>query len=390
MVTLFFVLLLPYAFALNASFVVSCNPGSVRQGQSTTCTATITGSGGITPSGTIQFDTSAKSTVQTISCTPCSQSLTITLATQNELVLIEAFSQNGASTVNVTSVSDTNLTPYSLKVEHGFTSGTFDMEIWAGINPISGSDTITVSWNNPAGTIAVVQFMISTYKNAGGTGNFALSIATTATLTVNITVTKNNGWIAGGGLVSLAGISLTPGPGQTQRQANSASFSEDLEDKGPLATGTQSFAVTFGAPCPCGLELLIAIELIPFGSVSFTTDQFGVFTPSNGICTLSGSGNTASCSVTYVPNNVGNHVITASYSGDANYSPGSSSTILPVARQPSLLAASMISGTISLFAIDSLYRTFKYGYIPEKKFRSWMMFFVTAAIAIFVITLGGI
>jgi len=58
----------------------------------------------------------------------------------------------------------------------------------------------------------------------------------------------------------------------------------------------------------------------PTGTVSWTNaGGVGTFAPSS--CTLSGSGNSASCSVTYTPTSAGTgvHLITATYAGDTTY-----------------------------------------------------------------------
>ena len=57
----------------------------------------------------------------------------------------------------------------------------------------------------------------------------------------------------------------------------------------------------------------------PTGNVSWTTNGSGNFVTSP--CILSGSGGTATCSVTYTPSSVGSgsHLITATYAGDPNF-----------------------------------------------------------------------
>lgn len=69
----------------------------------------------------------------------------------------------------------------------------------------------------------------------------------------------------------------------------------------------------------------------PTGTVSFTTSGAGTF---GGPCTLSGSGASASCSVSYTPSALGpeSHVVTAAYDGDSLHKPGSGTTTVPVQR----------------------------------------------------------
>ena len=81
----------------------------------------------------------------------------------------------------------------------------------------------------------------------------------------------------------------------------------------------------------------------PTGSVNWATSGSGIFTASP--CTLSGSGGTATCSVTYVPRavDVGSHLITANYAGDGNFQPSSGSksvTVNTKAVAPAITASS--------------------------------------------------
>jgi hypothetical protein len=62
----------------------------------------------------------------------------------------------------------------------------------------------------------------------------------------------------------------------------------------------------------------------PSGSVSFTTNGTGAFSPATS-CTLSGTSAFASCSVSYTPTTVGTHAIGASYGGDTNHAGSSAS-----------------------------------------------------------------
>ncbi|MBI5295993.1 MAG: right-handed parallel beta-helix repeat-containing protein [Chloroflexi bacterium] len=69
----------------------------------------------------------------------------------------------------------------------------------------------------------------------------------------------------------------------------------------------------------------------PTGNVNWATNGSGSFATSP--CTLSGSGGTATCSVTYTPSAVGtgSHLITASYAGDTNFFASSGTQTVTVA-----------------------------------------------------------
>jgi hypothetical protein len=62
--------------------------------------------------------------------------------------------------------------------------------------------------------------------------------------------------------------------------------------------------------------------------VSFGSNGAGSFGASQ--CTLSGSGASASCSVTYTPSGTGSHTISAGYGGDATHAGGSATAAVAV------------------------------------------------------------
>src|SRR5438874_1591827 len=71
----------------------------------------------------------------------------------------------------------------------------------------------------------------------------------------------------------------------------------------------------------------------PTGMVLFASSGAGTF--SGNPCTLSGSGASSSCSVTYTPTLVGTgaHLISADYSGDLKHAPSSGSTTVSVTKR---------------------------------------------------------
>jgi hypothetical protein len=125
----------------------------------------------------------------------------------------------------------------------------------------------------------------------------------------------------------------------------------------------------------------------PTGTVSWSADNGGTFTPSSATCTLDGTGK---CSITFEGNSASPTTLTASYSGDGLYNPTTGTIVLNIGRTPSLFAASLLAGAFALFALDSLWTAFKYGYVPEKKFKAWMSFAITATIVIIILVFGGL
>jgi FG-GAP repeat/Bacterial Ig-like domain (group 1)/Bacterial Ig-like domain (group 3) len=71
----------------------------------------------------------------------------------------------------------------------------------------------------------------------------------------------------------------------------------------------------------------------PTGTVTFSTSGTGTFAPANS-CTLSGSGSSASCFVTYASTTAGADTITASYGGDATHSVSSGPTGVAITPGP--------------------------------------------------------
>jgi hypothetical protein len=84
--------------------------------------------------------------------------------------------------------------------------------------------------------------------------------------------------------------------------------------------GSGDPTVTYGDSLTCEVTVTASAgSNTPSGTVSWATNGSGAFTTSP--CTLSGSGGTATCSVSYTPSAVGTgtHQITATYGGDANF-----------------------------------------------------------------------
>ena len=84
--------------------------------------------------------------------------------------------------------------------------------------------------------------------------------------------------------------------------------------------GTGNPVATYGSNIICVATVVRgAGSSTPTGTISWTTNGSGAFTPSS--CALAGTDGTASCSATYTPGSVGSgsHLITASYPGDLSF-----------------------------------------------------------------------
>lgn len=94
-----------------------------------------------------------------------------------------------------------------------------------------------------------------------------------------------------------------------------------------LTCAPASLAITGSTQCTASVtDVSIPAPITPTGTVGFTSNQPGTFTPSSN-CSLAGSGASANCTVTYSPNmgNFGPQTISLAYVGDGNHL-GSSGT----------------------------------------------------------------
>lgn len=76
----------------------------------------------------------------------------------------------------------------------------------------------------------------------------------------------------------------------------------------------------------------------PSGTINWTTDSAGIFSPET--CILAGTGGTATCSVSYTPTTSGDgtHLITATYPGDTNFNGSSESQTVTISvNQPPVI-----------------------------------------------------
>src|SRR5439155_1122072 len=153
------------------------------------------------------------------------------------------------------------------------------------------------------------------------------------------------------GTGSSASCSVTYTPTTAGAHAITASYGGDATHEG--SSGVTAAAVTVtkhptkigSAPAtepvdsPTGCRATVtdivvgATATTPTGTVSFFADAA---TTAFASCTLSGTGSSASCSVTYTPTTAGAHAITASYGGDATHegSSGVTAAAVTVTKHP--------------------------------------------------------
>jgi hypothetical protein len=101
----------------------------------------------------------------------------------------------------------------------------------------------------------------------------------------------------------------------------------------PLSTTTtvnctpDTVAINQGTTCTATVtDTGLSGATAPTGTMTFSTDSSGGFTPAN-TCTLgSPTSNSSSCSVTYTPTSASTHIISGSYSGSTVHASSSTTT----------------------------------------------------------------
>src|SRR5216117_37624 len=329
----------------STTIAVTCSPGSVQVSTPTTCTATVTdtsATGATSPTGTVSFTTNSTGTfTPTASCT---------------LVAGAA----GTATCSVTYTPDAGSAghhlitgDYSGDTSHTTSSGTFTLTVTAA-PPHSTTTTVQCSPSTldtgtatnctatvtdtssspttPTGSASFTTNSTGTFAPASGTCTLvAGAIADTATCSVSYTPT-------------VGGHHMITGSygGDSTHSSSQGSFVLAVTAPPHSTTTTLTCSpgtVQVGTPSTCTATVtdIDASPTTPTGTVSFTTNSTGTFTPSTS-CTLAAgpTAGTASCSVTYTPDAtaVGHHLITGSYSGDSTHTSSSGSFNLDATSVP--------------------------------------------------------
>jgi hypothetical protein len=174
----------------------------------------------------------------------------------------------------------------------------------AGAPPGEPGGTDAVGWSSDGQGA----FSATACTPAGGDGTATCSVSYTPA-TTNAQVVRAMYVGDGTHLVSDGSSTLAASKRAT---ATTVSCAPDVMVAGATTTCTATVSDASGA-----------MPLTPSGSVSWTTDGSGSFTPVT--CSLSGTGGAASCSVGYLATSTGTHLVSASYSGGANHT-GSDTT----------------------------------------------------------------
>src|SRR2546430_12482362 len=149
----------------------------------------------------------------------------------------------------------------------------------------------------------------------------------TAVCTATFTAPSNSG-TASVNAVYTANDNIHGGSSST----SSATITVNLISTTTALSCASSATINTQASCFVTVSDTAPGTLTPSGTVSFSSNSTGTFSPPAS-CTLSGSGASATCSVSYTPTVLGHHLISASYQGDSLHSGSGPATAL-IATSP--------------------------------------------------------
>src|SRR2546428_6424592 len=181
----------------------------------------------------------------------------------------------------------------------------------ADTNGVTGATT-------PAGSVS--------FTSTGGAGTFstpASCMLTSGSCSVTFTPSSTTASV----IIGLYAPSDAVHAASTSSGAGNGSVTGTLRSTSTSISCNTPVTVTQSTTCVATVsDISSGTKITPTGTVMFTTNSTGVFTPSNS-CMLSptGTAGIASCSVTYTPGVVGGHTITGTYGGDSTHT-GSSNT----------------------------------------------------------------
>ncbi|MDR5682727.1 MAG: PxKF domain-containing protein [Armatimonadota bacterium] len=181
------------------------------------------------------------------------------------------------------------------------------------------TDTGSGTPTTPAGTV----------NWTGGAGSFSSTACT----------------LSGSGNAASCQVTYTPNPGSVGAHSITATYAGDANHSGSSGnfslTVAQRETSTAVACVPAAVfvngnttctatvtDTSAGTAITPTGTVTFTSSLPGAFT--GNPCTLSGSGNSASCQVSFNATAVGSHQINGTYSGDINHTGSGGSAALSV------------------------------------------------------------
>lgn len=296
----------------SSSTFVFCVPNPMPVGQAGTCTATVSDTGGgtlVTPTGTIGWSTSGSGSFTSNTCNLAGGTCSVEYTADE--------GSEGTHTITATYSGDTDhqgsigTVLLGVVQRHSYTS----LSCAPKPVPVDNPTTCTATVVDASGGTSVTPTGTVSFST-GSPGAFSPTSCTLSAGSCSVTYTPNPGSEGTQGLVATySGDSVHTGSlGNFNLDATAHSTSTSLT--------CSPQKVPVGAPTTCTVSVTdttSGVTLTPSGSVGFTSSMSGAFTPSAS-CNLSGSGATASCSVTYAPgsNSLGDNKIDAKYGGNVD------------------------------------------------------------------------
>ena len=334
---------------------VSCMPGSVVVGQSSSCTATVTDRGAaplVTPTGSVGFSSGSSSSFSPSNSCVLGATSTAGVASCSVSYVSSA---TGSGTINAA---------YGGDPAHARSSGSTVVHVGSrststsvSCSPssvdvgVATSCTATVS-DTDVGSVSTPSGSVSFSSDSSGSfspSSRSCSLAATPT--------------AG---VASCQVSYTPSAVMSGTHTITGSYGDDrvhARSSAQTTVGVGLRSTSTSVSCsPSSVDVGLATSCTatvsdtdsgavttPTGSAGFSSDSSGTFSPAGGSCSLSSTATTgvASCSVSYVPSAVGSgtHTITAGYGGDGTHATSSGHVGVSVAPTPAPSITVKATGT---------------------------------------------
>jgi hypothetical protein len=339
------------------STTVQCSPASVQVSTPTSCTATVTdtsATGATTPSGSVSFTTNSTGTFNPISAT-----CTLAAGTTAGTAACPLSYSPGASAVGHHLITGT----YSTDSTHSASSGSFKLTVTSAPPPpphptstvvqcspspvqvgsptsctATVTDTSSTGLTTPTGSVSFTTNSTGTFSpNSAGCTLSAGTVAGTANCSLSYNPTVQGHHLITGSYSGDSTHAMSSG------MFNLATTSVPPPPPHPTSTTVQcsSASVQVSNPTTCTATVAdtsTTSPSTPTGSISFTTNSTGTFSPTSASCTLAAgtAAGTATCSVTYTPgaSSAGHHLITGNYAGDTTHATSSGTFKLAVTSAP--------------------------------------------------------
>src|SRR5439155_1602583 len=334
---------------------LQCSPGSVQVSTSSTCTVTVTDTSATptTPTGTVGFTTNSTGTFN-----PTPASCTLVAGTAGSATCQVSYTP-GATAIGHHLITGN----YAGDSTHLTSSGSFNLAATSAPPPPPHPTSTTIQCSPAPVQVSIPTSCAATVTDTSATGattpSGSVSFTTNSTGTFNPTsasCTLAAGTIAG---TATCSVSYSPGASAVGHHLITGAYGSDSTHASssgafnllvtaappppphPTSTAIQCSPSPVQVSSPTSCTATVADTSLtgvtgPTGSVSFTTNSTGTFSPTSAICTLSPGtiAGTATCSLSYTPTVGGHHLITGSYPGDSTHATSSGTFTLELTSTP--------------------------------------------------------